>query len=247
MNLSPDFPSVTDVLLNLAPQAGVGQVDGVMSVDPIGLAALLKLTGPVTVAGWPTPISDLDVVSVTLRDAYAKFAETPERADFLGDVAQAAVDRATSGTLGRPATIAQVLGGAAHEGHIILGFARPEEQRLAVQLGIAEKMGPIASDAVAVTTSNAGGNKIDYYLQRTVEYHVHVVPNEKATKRPCREISWSTSTTRRRPPGLPQIVIGPFDKRFTAGENVSIVSLYSPLGFLSAAIDKRATNVSPGS
>ena len=182
VNLSPDFPSVTDVLLNLAPQAGVGQVDGVMSVDPIGLAALLKLTGPVTVAGWPTPISDLDVVSVTLRDAYAKFAETPERADFLGDVAQAAVDRATSGTLGRPATIAQVLGGAAHEGHIILGFARPAEQRLAVQLGIAEKMGPIASDAVAVTTSNVGGNKIDYYLQRTVEYHAHVVPNEKATQ-----------------------------------------------------------------
>ena len=118
-----------------------------MSVDPVGLAALLTLTGPVTVAGWPTPISDIDVVPVTLRDAYARFAETPERADFLSDVAQAAVDRATTGTLGRPANIAQVLGAAAHEGHIILGFARPEEQRLATQLGIAEKMGPIASDA----------------------------------------------------------------------------------------------------
>jgi UDP-N-acetylmuramyl pentapeptide phosphotransferase/UDP-N-acetylglucosamine-1-phosphate transferase len=246
VNLSPDFPSVTDVLLNLAPQAGVGEVDGVMSVDPIGLAALLTLTGPVTVNGWPTPISDLDVVSVTLRDAYAKFAETPERADFLGDVAQAAVDRATSGTLGRPANIAQVLGAAAHEGHIILGFARPEEQRLAVQLGIAEKMGPIASDAVAVTTSNAGGNKIDYYLQRTVEYHAHVEPNEHATEATVSGDLVVDLDNQAPSSGLPQIVIGPFDKRFAAGDNVSLVSLYSPLGFLSAAIDKQATNVSPG-
>ena len=66
------------------------------------------------VVGWPTPISAENVVNVTLRDAYAEFAETPERADFLGDVAKVAVDKATSGNLGKPAQIAKVLGGAAH-------------------------------------------------------------------------------------------------------------------------------------
>ena len=57
-----------------------------------------------------------------MRDAYAAFSETPERADFLGDVAKAAVDRATTGTLGTPAQIAKVLGAAAHAGHLQLGF-----------------------------------------------------------------------------------------------------------------------------
>src|SRR5262249_21523818 len=46
VNLSPDFPSVAQVLETLAPQAGLPQVDGVLSVDPAGLAALLQLTGP---------------------------------------------------------------------------------------------------------------------------------------------------------------------------------------------------------
>ena len=48
VNLSPDFPSVAKVLESLAPQADLPKIDGVLSVDPAGLAALLELTGPVT-------------------------------------------------------------------------------------------------------------------------------------------------------------------------------------------------------
>ena len=48
VNLSPDFPTVGKVLETLAPEAGVGDVDGVIAVDPEGLAALLELTGPVS-------------------------------------------------------------------------------------------------------------------------------------------------------------------------------------------------------
>jgi UDP-N-acetylmuramyl pentapeptide phosphotransferase/UDP-N-acetylglucosamine-1-phosphate transferase len=246
VNLSPDFPSVSRVLMGLAPEAGLGEVDGVMSVDPIGLAALLRLTGPVTVVGWPTPIADTDVVDVTLRDAYAKFAATPERADFLGDVAQAAVDRATSGALGRPADVARVLGAAAHEGHLILGFKRPAEQQLAVQLGIAGQMGRYASDAVAVTTSNSGGNKIDYYMHRNIDYRVTITPNDDQTKATATATLAVDLQNDAPAIGLPQIVIGPFDNRFVAGQAVSFLSLYSPLGFESAAVSQRPTDVSSG-
>ncbi len=93
VNLSPDFETVGQVLMHLAPQAGLPKVDGVLSVDPKGLAALLDLTGPVNLPDWPTPIDSGNVVDVTLRDAYARFADTPDRADFLGDVAKAAVDQ----------------------------------------------------------------------------------------------------------------------------------------------------------
>lgn len=247
VNLSPDFPSVAQVLMSLAPQAGLTKVDGVLSVDPDGLAALLQLTGPVDVPGWPTEITANNVVQVTLRDAYAAFADTPERVDFLGDVAQVAVDQATSGSLGRPAQIAKVLGKAAHEGHLLLAFTRPEEQKLAVELGVSGRMDPVASDAVAVTTSNAGANKIDYYFQRSVQYTVLLHPNTRAT---AAEVSGALDVTLDNTApdaGLPQIVIGPFDARFYAGENRSLVSIYSPLQIASAKIDGKPVAVTPGS
>ena len=43
------------------------------------------------------------------------------------------------------------------------------------------QMDPVRSDAIAVTSSNFGGNKIDYYLDRTVNYDVHLTPNNDAT------------------------------------------------------------------
>jgi UDP-N-acetylmuramyl pentapeptide phosphotransferase/UDP-N-acetylglucosamine-1-phosphate transferase len=246
INLSPDFPSVADALMSVAPQAGLPKVDGVLSVDPQGLAALLELTGPVRVPGWPDPIDSGNVVNVTLRDAYAAFSDSPERADFLGDVAKAAVDKATSDSLGKPAEIAKVLGRAAHEGHLDLAFSRPEEQQLAVELGVSGRLDPVRSDAVAVTTSNFAGNKIDYYLDRTVDYRVMVTPNDTRTSGVARA-SLSVELHNTAPSsGLPESVIGPFlPDRFSAGENRLLLSMYSPLQFIKADVDGKPTPVGP--
>lgn len=246
VNMSPDFPSVGQVLMSETEQAGLGKVDGVMAVDPEGLAALLELAGPVTVEGWPTPIDSGNVVNVTLRDAYAAFEATPGRADFLGDVAQAAVDQATTGELGKPAQIARVLGTAAHAGHLTLAFARPAEQKLAEQLDIAQKVTPAHSDAVAVTTSNAGGNKLDYYFDRDVDYRVTLHPSDDLrTATADADLAVKLENTAPNS-GLPSIVIGPYDSRFVAGQNRAYVSLYSVLGFRDATVDGKAVPVTPG-
>ena len=246
VNLSPDFPSVTEVLLSLAPQAGVGVVDGVMSVDPEGLAALLRLTGGVDVADWPETITADNVVNVTLRDAYLKYPDdTEDRVNLLSEVAHAAVDKATSDSLGKPSQIAKTLGQAAHEGHIILGFARPAEQQLAVELGIAMNFDSAPVDGIALTTSNAGGNKIDYYVQRDVDYRVELQPNGDASQAIAKATLASTLTNNAPTTGLPQIIIGPFDQRFVAGESRNFVSVYSPLEFVDAGIDGNFTTVAP--
>jgi UDP-N-acetylmuramyl pentapeptide phosphotransferase/UDP-N-acetylglucosamine-1-phosphate transferase len=247
VNMSPDFPSVAGLLMSQALQIGLGPIDGVLAVDPIGLAALLELTGPVNVSGWPTPIDSSNAVDVTLRDAYAFFERTPERAEFLGDVAQAVVDQATSGTLGRPAQIARVLGGAAHEGHLILAFARPAEQKLAVDLGVAGRMAPVRSDAVAVTSSNSAANKIDFYLRRNVNYRVQLDPDidhqrALASGRLTVELDNTAPAE-----GVPKIVIGPYiADRFQAGENRAYVSLYSPLVLTGATLDGGPVEIYPG-
>jgi UDP-N-acetylmuramyl pentapeptide phosphotransferase/UDP-N-acetylglucosamine-1-phosphate transferase len=247
VNLSPDFPSVAGFLMSLAPEAGLGPVDGVLAVDPFGLAALLELTGPVDVEGWPTPIDADNAVDVTLSEAYAFFERTPERAEFLGDVAQVVIDQATSGTLGKPAQIARILGGAAHQGHLLVAFARPAEQDLAEELGVAGRMAPPRSDAVAVTTSNSGANKIDFYLQRNVNYRVQLDPDVDH-RRALASTRLTVELDNQAPDqGLPTIVIGPYlPERFQAGENRAYVSLYSPLALKSAALDDGPVDVSSG-
>ena len=247
INMSPDFPSVAQALMSLAPNSGVGAVDGVMSVDPQGLAALLELSGPVTVPDWPTQIDSGNVVGVTLRDAYAAFpADSVERVDFLGDVAHAAVEQATSGSLGKPAQIAKVLGKAAHEGHFNLAFSRPEEQDLAVKLGVAQQMAPVHSDAIAVTTSNAGGNKIDYYMKRSLDYRVKLTPNNTRTRANASGTLSVVMDNTAPTEGLPSYVIGPFDRRFQPGEAKSFLSMYSPLDFTGTSVDGTPTATTPG-
>ena len=247
VNLSPDFPSVAEVLMTWRRKpACPGSTASSRSTRP-GSPRLLQLTGPVTVPDWPTPIDSGNVVNVTLRDAYAQFAATPDRADFLGDVAKAAVDEATAGTLGKPAQIAKVLGGAAHAGHLILGFTRPNEEALADQLGVSGRLDPVRSDAIAVTSSNFAGNKIDYYLNRAVDYRVELRPNQSLTRADA-SANLSVVLDNTAPAeGLPQIVIGPYlQDRFVAGENRTLLSMYSPLTFQHASVDGKPASIAPG-
>ena len=249
VNLSPDFPTVGKVLEGLAPEAGVGDVDGVLAVDPEGLAALLRLTGPVTVPGWPTEITADNVVDVTLRDAYDAFADTPERADFLGDVAQTVVDEATSDRLGEPATVARVLGQAAHEGHLVLSFTRPEEQQLAESVRAAGAL-TRGGDTLHVTDANFAGNKLDYYLERNLDYRLEVRPDAEgrgadATGTLSVQLANTAPKT-----GLPRIVAGPYEGsppgRFQEGENVTYVSVYTPLDLQGASLDGNDVPMSVG-
>jgi UDP-N-acetylmuramyl pentapeptide phosphotransferase/UDP-N-acetylglucosamine-1-phosphate transferase len=238
INMSPDFPTVARVLADQYHQATGGQVDGVLAVDPQGLAALLKLTGPVPVAGWPEPLTADNIVKVTMSDAYVRFADSPGgRPDFLGDVARAVVDRATAMRLGNPAKIARVLGAAAREGHITLAFERPDEQALARRIEVAGRVPGVRSDSVLVTTQNAAGNKLDYYLRRHVNYGLRLDPvggGRDARVQGRLDVRLDNTGP---DSGLPQYVIGPYDSRFVAGENRSYVSVYTPLAATAAAFD----------
>lgn len=246
VNMSPDFPVVGQVISELYPQSGGEQVDGVLAVDPDGLAALLQLTGPVSVEGWPVPINAENVVDVTLRDAYEAFARTPERADFLGDVAEKAFDLATTGDLGKPAAIADVFGPASREGHLSLYFRRPKEQAIATILNADGAAPRSRADSLMVVTQNAGANKIDYYLRRHVRYSLNVDPdpaNDQAHVQGRIEVQLENTAPAS---GLPHSVIGPsegLEDRFVAGENYAYLSVYTPFQITDVSLDGVPTTV----
>src|SRR5690606_23016207 len=96
-------------------------------------------------------------------------------------------------------------------------------------------------DTLHVTAANVGANKLDYYLQRDLDYRIEVAPEDRGrTATAAGSLTVRLANTAP-DSGLPQIVAGPFEGgapgEFREGENVSYVSVYTPLEATRVEID----------
>jgi len=64
------FPAI---LAQLYPQSGGPSIDGVLAIDPYGLAALLNFTGPIDVPGLAEPLTSANAAQVLLTQQYISF------------------------------------------------------------------------------------------------------------------------------------------------------------------------------
>jgi len=235
VNLSPDFPTDAGVIAGLYPQSGGQPIDGVIAVDPFGLAALLKVIGPVQSPNWPEPLTDQNAARILLYDQYQRFNpdNLDERVDFLGDVAEEVWRRVTQGSTPGLREVLIALAPAANDKHILISSTHEPEQRMLEEVGIAGKMAPVDGDFLGVVTQNAGGNKLDAYLQRTVDYQVRVSPDTKKLT------STATITLRNNAPleGLPAYVGNNLVADLPRGHNKVYLSVYSPWDATGGRID----------
>ena len=231
VNMTPDFPTAAGVMAGLYPQSGGRPVDGVIAVDPHGLAAILRAVGPVSVARWPVPITADNAVPMLLHEQYVRFQGTT-REDFLADVTQAVWQRVTT----RPSGLVELgraLGGAVADKHVMVTATRADQQAGLVELGVAGAMAPVEDDFVGLVTQNASGNKIDWFLHRALDYRVEVDPASGEVS----AVATVTLTNRSPARGLPDYVIGSAVKPpLPTGTNRTYVSLYSPWGVTAATL-----------
>jgi UDP-GlcNAc:undecaprenyl-phosphate GlcNAc-1-phosphate transferase len=240
VNLSPDFPTVGSIIASLYPQSGGTTVDGVIAVDPVALSDLLRLTGPIHVAGWPTEINADNVVQVTLQGAYDALTNEDARAAFLGNVAMAAFAAATQGDIGNPVELVHTLGPAVTEHHIQIYLSNPSEEAFASRLGAAGAVVPSAADRFLLTTQNAAANKVDYYLQRSVEYDLAVSPPvDLQGSAEARVTGRLTVTLTNHAPASGHDIgaLGPYEPPFVAGENRLFLSMYTRLAVQSSSLN----------
>ena len=94
VTMSPDFPTVAQVIAQLYPKSGGEKIDGVMEVGPHGMAGLLALSGPIHIAGLPFDLNEHNIVQFLLHDEYTKITDQQQRADLLGDVHEGDVRQA---------------------------------------------------------------------------------------------------------------------------------------------------------
>lgn len=241
MSASPDFPTVAEVARQLYPQAGGTKIDGVIYVDPYGLAALLKLTGPVAVPGLNEPLTADNAADFLLRRQYIDFPDANERSDFLVHATAATFDALTTRQLPGPQKIGDALAGMAEQRRLMFTAFDQTDRTFLDELGVtgAFPAAPSANpntDFFSLRTSNDGANKIDAYLQRSVDYNVRFDPSAGAV-----DVTATVKLRNNAPAsGLPDYVIGNSRGGLPSlpkGTNVLDFSAYTALPMLSATLD----------
>jgi hypothetical protein len=235
ITFSPDFPSVADVWMNQYPQTpGGAPLDGVVAVDPIGLAALLRLTGPVPVEGLDQPLTADNAPDLLLREQYIRYEDdSDQRLDLLDDAGRATFDKLTSADLPSPQDISEALAPVTRDGRLVFSTVGEAESRFLDDAGVRGTFPrPDGGDLLGVTSQNSGNNKIDIFLHRSIRYDVRYDP---ATGEVA---STATVSLRNDAPttGLPEYVIG--NRRGDPyGTNRMYLSLYSALSLTGVTVD----------
>jgi hypothetical protein len=243
LTVSPDFE--TDALLarSVFEQTTGTAVDGVLVVDPYALAALLELTGPVTVEGRAEPMAADTAAAFLLHEQYLDDDERQERKDELEAVADATFDALTSRDLPGPATVASALGTVVEEKRLLFfPFVEDENDFFATVDATGTFTPSTEGDVLSVRTTNTVGNKIDWFLHRSVAFDVAVDPGRDQVQ------GTLTVTLRNDAPagGLPAYVIGdegddPPD--LPLGTSEQLVSIYTRLVPTSVTVDGEAAGV----
>jgi hypothetical protein len=166
-----DMPSVGDVMAQMYEAVTDRAVDGVFVIDPAGIAGLMEITGPVELPEVGQRINSGNAEEFLTLGQY-EFAEN-EREDLLTAVTDATIDNVLNSTLPPPQRMAPALAPAVLNGHISGWATRPAEQELFELVGMDAALPVIRNsgvDGIAAVTINGGPNKIDSFLERTIEY-----------------------------------------------------------------------------
>ena len=177
LSVTPDVETMSSSIASAYPlTAGGGEVDGVLTIDALGLAKLLELTGPVSVPLWPEPITAENAVDVLLFQHYDQL-DGAARDRFQGLVVAAVVEAVSSRSLPTPSVFASTLAPAVTGGHLRLWSADPGAEQLFRRIG-ADGALPTQSgdDFVQLVTQNGSEAKIDWYLDRSLSYDVALSP-----------------------------------------------------------------------
>jgi len=234
VTLSPDLPTVAGVVADLYQQSGGEPLDGVIVADPYALQGIVSLTGPLTVSSTDTLLSAGNVVDYLLVQQYQEFAGAgSERKDALGDVA----DQATKALLGKelpsPVEIARALGKPMSGGHLMMWSLHEEDQALLRQLNVGGAFPAAGTDGLSYTVNNAGPNKLDTYLRRSMRYDALV---DEHSGKVSATVTITLRNTLQTPVTLPADIASN-ERDLPIGTNRTWLSIYSPLQIIGAEVD----------
>lgn len=244
VDMSPDFPTVGEVASNLFPQSGGAPVDGVISLDPVAMADFLRATGPISVPGWRVPITRGNAVAILSHSQFFAFSKSPDvvRVRFLDSVVRELWHALVTRPMPDISQLGRDLVPSLRYHHLLVYSKQPGAERFWNRVGVGGAMPPVHGDFIGVVTQNAAGNKLDWYLRRSVSYHAVLDARTDAIS-----ATMDLTLDNRSPAsGLPAIVADPSLGATTEpGYDELYVSVYSPWDLRSATLDGRPISLDP--
>jgi hypothetical protein len=226
-NLSAHFPYAAQIWMSMWEQQTDTKLDGAVALDPIALSYLLKATGPITLDSGEQISAD-NVVEVTLSTSYSDYSrDNAARKAYLQEIAQKSIAKVTA-TKGRTGAILEALGHSVQERRLMVYSSHEDEQRLLEQAGMAHEIAETKVPYAAVTVGNLAGNKIDYYLKRSITYRA--AKCEGSERKSTVEVKLTNTVEDL---SLPRYVIGNLGNpqlELSHGTNFSSVTLYATDG-----------------
>ena len=231
-NLSPHFPYAAQIWASMWKKHSGQNVDGVIAVDPTALGYLLAVTGPATLPD-KSQVGGANAVALTQATSYAKFpgtsaAANSQRRAYLLDVASAAVKK-IMGARSNPTALLQAAGKAAGERRLLVWSADPAVQADLALTSVAGIIPTTTAPYVGLSIVNGGGNKLDYYLNRSLTW-------QRSGCGPTRRTAVTITLTNNAPAsGLSPYVTGRNDDPsypVQPGDNRLVVSYFATQGAL---------------
>ena len=220
INLTPDFPTAAEAIVNAYEVAEGERLDGVIMADPFALRALLEVTGPAYVPGLDATVGAQEVVDFVANEAYGVYPDAATRKRVLGAVAEAVVAEFVSRT-GTDVADLRTLARSAAEGHILVYSEDPLMQEGLAGTGAGGALPTGPGDLLAIVENSSGGNKVDYYQGREVTYTVDLWPDGAGEAVVDVELTNGAPTS-----GQPRYVIGPYPGYSEAGEGGQLLSVF---------------------
>jgi hypothetical protein len=168
-NLSPHFPYAARIWTAMWEKVSGQHLDGAIAVDPSALSYLLGATGPATLPDGTTVGAD-NVVSLTESTVYEKFAnDVAGRKRYLLDIAKS-VSRRVVDSVGSTSGLVDALRHAVDERRLLVWSGDPSVQSQLAQSTLGGVVPVTKAPFAEVSIVNDGGNKLDYYLDRSMKW-----------------------------------------------------------------------------
>ena len=222
-NLSPNFPVVTDVLLQLLEARTGTRFDGAIAMDPNVFAELTRATGPVRAPQLAVEVGPDNAEDVLLRRSYVDLDPRAQNR-YLSTLLDELWSKISAGEAD-PGELLSAFGDSTSSNRLKLAVTDQREQDVLAALEMSGWIDDDSSNVQMVWHNQVTPTKVDYFLERSIDTNIALQPDGSAKVRVEVEL-------RNEAPGEaePSVLVGPGFQGMGVGDNLMDLHFLLPEG-----------------
>ncbi|GAA3768257.1 DUF4012 domain-containing protein [Microbacterium kribbense] len=232
---TPNFPTTARAFDSLWDITQGAHLDGVISLDPVVLSNVLKVTGPLQTDDGRT-LTSQNVVEALLYDAYLRYSRDVQD-HFFADVASRAFAKIADADWS-PTKMWDALQTSITQQRLHAWFARPDEQALAVRYKLDGAMATSNEKRteLGIFVNDAAYSKLEYFMKTSVNVTCNAAAGTVTT---ALQIANSVPST-----GMTSYQLGIRNKRYGIPRQSFILDVmyFAPPGSVITGIDPEHGN-----